>query len=299
MAELKGTVVAAVTPFTPGGAEIDFPWIPQHLRFLERSDIDGVLVSGTNGEGPSLALAERKQLADMAIANKGKLAVMLGTGCASLVETIELSQYALRLGADAILVVPPFYFKNLPARGVIEYYRALLRALPNQKKVMLYNIPSLSGVEISDAVVDALAAEFPRQLLGLKDTSGDIEKTWHYVERYPKLKIFVGSDELATAALRGGATGCISVIGNAFPDLVVAAYRAVKERKGKKEMERTQSRLSQAKALVMHYPATSALKLLVHLRASLPHTCVRPPLAELTGEEANQLQDDLRALLEK
>lgn len=299
MAGLKGTVVAAVTPFSPGGAQINFPWIPGHLRFLERNGIGGVLVSGTNGEGPSLSLAERKQLVDMVIANKGNLAVIVGTGCASLVETVELSQYAFRMGADAILVVPPFFFKNLPHRGVIEFYRALFKALPNQKKVMLYNIPSLSGVEISDEVVDALVAEFPRKFLGIKDTSRDIQKTWHYIERYPQLKVFVGSDELATAALQGGAAGCISVIGNAFPDLPVAVYQAVKQRRGKKEIERAQAKLSQVKSLVYNYPSISALKLLVHLRASLPHTYVRPPLAELTQDEANQLQDDLRALLER
>ncbi|MFQ5875789.1 MAG: dihydrodipicolinate synthase family protein, partial [Dehalococcoidia bacterium] len=181
MPEIRGVITATVTPFTRGGEKVDLEWIPQHLDYLRRNGADAVLITGTNGEGPSLSLRERRAIIDTVLAHRQGLGVMVGTGCSALPDTIEVSRYALEQGADAVLVVPPFYFKGLSDVGLIDYYVALFDALPSDGKVALYNIPKLSGVEITDHLVEALLDRYPSRFLGIKDTSGSIEQTRHFI----------------------------------------------------------------------------------------------------------------------
>ncbi len=108
VAEIGGVIVPTVTPFTEGGERVDLGWIPRHLDYLHRNGADAVLITGTNGEGPSLSLRERKAITDTVLAHRSGLGVMVGTGCSALPDTIELSRYALEQGVDAVLVVPPF-----------------------------------------------------------------------------------------------------------------------------------------------------------------------------------------------
>ena len=220
MSAVSGVIVASVTPFTEDGEKVDLEWIPQHLDYLERNGADGVLITGTNGEGPSLNIEERKTIVDTVLENRNGLSVMVGTGFSSLPDTIEMSRYAIEQGADAALVVPPFYFKNISGDGLIEYYTTLFDALPPDGKVALYNIPKLSGVEITDGLVDALLDKHPSMFLGIKDTSGSIEQTRHFIDKYPQLLILSGSDIIVAKALESGAKGNVSATANVFPQLV-------------------------------------------------------------------------------
>lgn len=290
MQELKGVIVATVTPFTAGGGEVEVEWIPQHLRFLEKRGVDGVLVLGTNGEGPSLTTSERKRIIDVVMSNRGRLGVMVGTGTAALPDTVDISRYAVELGADCLLIVPPYYFKQLGLGGLLEYYRAVFRALPDTARVALYNIPSLSGVEIADHLVAGLSQEFPHQLLGIKDTSGRWEQTQHYLTTFPNLHIYMGSDDLVAASVKAGAAGAITGIGNVFPELLTAILAA---RNNVADMDAAQARLSRVRAAMKRYPGPSALKNLLHSIAGLPFTYVRPPLEELTPVQAAALKDEV------
>ena len=222
MSDLPRVVPATVTPMSEGGERLLLDWIPQHLAYLEHRGADGVVALGTTGEGVSLSLQERKQVIDAVVTHRGRLFVMFGTGCASLPETIGLSRYAIERGADAVMIVPPFYFKDVDVEGLIAYYQAVLAALPPERKVILYNIPDTSGVEISDELVDALLERFPERLLGIKDTSGRLERTRRYVERYPRLAVYNGNDAALSEAAALGVTGAISAVANVFPDLVAS-----------------------------------------------------------------------------
>ncbi len=104
--------VASLTPFTSPTGGVDHEWIPRHLRWLESHGVDGVVPCGTTGEGPSLSVAERQAVIDTVLAHRGGLRVIPGTGCAALPDTIALTSYAIERGADAALVLPPFYFKK-------------------------------------------------------------------------------------------------------------------------------------------------------------------------------------------
>jgi len=284
--DLPRVVPAAVTPLTEGGREVLLDFVPQHLTYLEHRNADGVLTLGTNGEGPSLSLAERKQLIDAVITHRGRLRVFAGTGCAALPETIELSRYALERGADAVMIVPPFYFKDVPATGLAAYYAQVLDALPAERKVMLYNIPDVSAVEITDGLVETLLARYEDRLLGIKDTSGDAARTKRYIERFPQLAVYNGSDGNLAAVAGAGIAGAISGSANVFPDLIAWVLRA-HDTGG--DVAAAQAGVDRVRALIGKYPAHAATKRLLHLVAGLPLTYVRPPLRDLTDEEAASL----------
>ncbi len=294
MAELKGVIPAAVTPFTAGGGAVMLDWIPRHLEYLRRRGIDGVLIMGTNGEGPSLSLEERRAIIDTVMAVRGDLPVLVGTGCAALPDTIAISRYAVEAGADALLVVPPFYFKQVGLGGLLAYYGELLSALPPESQVILYNIPNYSGVEISDELVDALLARFAPMVVGVKDTSGQLERTQRYLARYPQLSIYIGSDGLAGTAVHMGARGAISGVANLFPEMVRAVIEAAP---GSSEAAQAQVRLNRVRELLHRYGSYAAAKQLLHSVAGLPLSHMRPPLEDVAPELMETLRRELPAAL--
>jgi 4-hydroxy-tetrahydrodipicolinate synthase len=220
------------------------------------------------------------------LAHRGRLATFIGTGCASLPETIELSRYAIERGADAALIVPPFYFKQIEPQGLISYYGTLLDALPAQRKVILYNIPQMSGVEISDELADALVERHPERLLGVKDTSGSLERTRRYVERYPQLAVYSGGDHNPARALEAGALGAISGDANVLPDRFAAVFRA---HAAGEDLAALQAEVNDIHEAIRGLPSHSAIKHMLHLVAGLPLTYVRPPLRDLTPDEVEVL----------
>ncbi len=287
MEGLPNIVPAAITAFSPAGERPLLDFIPQHLAYLEHHGAEGVLALGTNGEGVSLSLEERKDVVDAFLMHRGRLKVFAGTGCASLPETVELSRYAIEREVDAVMIVPPFFFKQLSNEGLIAYYREVLAALPAEKKVILYNIPSHSGVEITDDLVDALVERFPDRVLGIKDTSGDIERTRAFIKRYPRLAIYNGNDPATALAAEAGAAGAISGAANVFPDRVAAAWRA---RDDGQDIEAAQGELTNVCDFIARFPAHSVIKHLLHHVAGLPLTHVRPPLRDLTPAEAKVVE---------
>jgi 4-hydroxy-tetrahydrodipicolinate synthase len=286
MAEIRDVITATLTPFGDDGT-VDRAYLYRHLRFQEENGINGVAPCGTNGEGQSLSLDERKEVIRFVVENKGSMFVLAGTGCANLPETIELTRFAERVGADAVLVVPPYFYKPSP-EGIRSYYRRLFDAVAIP--IMLYNIPSLSRVEITDELLGNLS-DYPH-LVGVKDTSGDLERTKSYIQGFPKLKIFSGSDTLIEKSLDIGVSGIISGSSNVFPSLITRIYRDYREGKPVAEL---QERLIEIREMLDQFPAFATNKTMLSL-LGFPRTHVRSPLVDLTEEQAKALAADAARL---
>lgn len=287
MAELQGIISAMLTPFTSDVGPVDYEWLPAYLRFLEEGGLHGVLALGTTGEGPSLGLAERERVLDIVLAQRGKLAVIAGTGCAALTETIALSNYALARGADAMLVMPPFYIKGPSETGILNYFRAVADALPGDARLMLYHIPQVTGVPITLPIIEGLLASHPGQFYGIKDSSGNWEHTKRLIDRFPQLKIFSGSDRLISSALAGGAAGAITALSSAFPKLARAIYDA---HHGGGDVAAAQALLDALRALIDPVNTPPALKAALAWTSTLPETGVRLPLVALADDEVAALK---------
>lgn len=285
MANLEGLIVATPTPFDES-AGIDFDYVVRHLDYLRERGVDGVVPSGTNGEGSSMSSEERRELMRVVLEYKGGMFVIPGTGCASVPETIELTRAAERLGADAALVTPPFFFKNVAVEGVYNFYAAVLRS--TDLPILLYNIPHLSGVEIADEVVERLM-EFPN-LLGIKDSSCDLFRTMRYRAHFPGLSIYVGADVLIESTARIGVAGVLSGIANVFPELIHETMRLCAAGHGR-EMQAKVVRVAEVFA---RYPLFASNKYALTFKG-FPPTLVRPPLVDLSEEQKSALAASLRA----
>ena len=286
MAEITGVISAMLTPFTSDVGPVDYEWLPGYMRFLEAGGLHGVLTLGTTGEGPSMSIAERERVLEIVLEHRGGMAVLAGTGCAALTDTIALSNYALVHGADAVLVMPPFYIKGPSEIGVLSYYRALCDALPADAKVLLYNIPQVTGVPITTAIIDGMLESHGAQLFGLKDSSGSWKNSKGLIERYPQLKIYTGSDKLIASALAGGAAGAITALSSAFPRVARAVYDA--HQRG--DSEAAQARLTALRGLVDAANTPPALKAALAWTSELPETSVRLPLVGLSDGEVARLR---------
>lgn len=287
MAEIGGVISAMLTPFVSDVGPVDYEWIPGYMRFLERGGLHGVLALGTTGEGPSMSISERERALDMIIEHRGGMFVLAGTGCASLTDTITLSRFAVDRGADAVLVMPPFYIKQPSEAGIIGYYRALCDSLPEDAKVMLYNIPQVTGVPITPAIVDGLLESHGSQIFGLKDSSGNWDNSKMLIERYPQLRVFTGSDRLISRALAGGAAGAITALSSAFPHVARAVYDA---HHGGGDVEAAQTRLSALRDLIDPLNTPPALKAALAWTSDLPETSLRLPLVAMPDAEAAKLR---------
>lgn len=289
---LTGIITPNLTPFTSETGAVDEAWIPQHLGFLEANHVDGILVLGTTGEGPSLSMEERQRMIDLVLAHCGSMFVMAGTGCASLVETITLSRYAVEHGVDAVLVMPPFYFKSVTEAGVLRYYQTLCDALPAHSRVLLYHIPQVTAVPITPAIIEGLLQSHPSHFYGIKDSSGDEQHVANLVQRYQELHIYNGSDTCMAHALAAGVSGVISALSNVWPDRV---SEVLDEHMNSGDVAAAQERLVAARRLVTGPHMPPALKAALPLVSNLPRTSVRTPLVNLSDDEVEQMQAALSA----
>jgi 4-hydroxy-tetrahydrodipicolinate synthase len=292
MNEIHGIFAAAVTPFDAHGV-FQPAWQADHFAWLREQGIDGVLVAGTNGEGPSLSAEERRAVIDAAVQHRGGLQLIAGTGTPSLSETIALSRYALDAGVDAVLVVPPYYFRNAPEHGLIRYYRALCDALPPSGRMLFYHIPPVSGVPITHGLINSTLRSNGQQCYGLKDTGGDPAETRALVEAFPNFCVMGGNDHLVAANLQAGVRGQISGLANAVPELLVGIFRAWQ---AGEPLDPWQDRINAVREAIQPYPQHAAIKALASTRADLPAVHVKPPLVDLEPEQRQQLQHDVGSL---
>ncbi|HEY2660178.1 MAG TPA: dihydrodipicolinate synthase family protein [Caulobacteraceae bacterium] len=194
------------------------------LAWFKHCGADGVVVLGTSGEYPSFSVAERKQVAEVALKDKLGLNIIIGPGTPNFPETLELSQHAADHGADGLLVIPPFYYPDPPTEGLTRYYSMLFDQV--RLPINLYHIPGNSHVPISIDLLKSLQ-HYPN-LAGIKDSSGDASGYARFVANFPELNMRTGTGSNLEHALDNG-MGAILMEGNVFTKQcadVFAAYRA-------------------------------------------------------------------------
>jgi 4-hydroxy-tetrahydrodipicolinate synthase len=210
---LRGSIAALITPMTPDGA-LDLAAWDALLRWHLEEGTQGLVVGGTTGEAPTLSAEELEQLILAAVRRvAGRVPVIVGTGTNSTNGTIERTQRAAALGADAAMVVTPYYNKPTPA-GLLAHYTAVADASP--VPLILYNVPGRTGVDMRPDVVEQLSSN-PR-IVAIKEASGSIERICDLRERLPPdFAVLTGDDHLIKWALEAGACGVISVLANVVP----------------------------------------------------------------------------------
>lgn len=217
----SGVCTALVTPFL--GSEVNYPMMEQLLRRQMRAGIHTIVLSGTTGESPTLSDQEKLEMFRRAKAFTGTdCAIIAGTGSNCTAHAVELSQAAQETGVDALLVVSPYYNKATPD-GLFAHYLSIAHAV--SIPVILYNVPSRTGVDIPVSVYQRLS-RVPN-IVGVKEASTDITKITRIRRACGgEFAVWSGNDELTVPAIALGAQGVISVASNVYPAEVSAMAMA-------------------------------------------------------------------------
>ncbi len=217
----KGSIVALITPFRNG--VVDDKAFQNLIEWQIAEGTHGLVPCGTTGESPTLSHAEHMRVTELCVeAAKGRVPVIAGTGSNSTEEAIDVAQHAKKAGADAQLVVAPYY--NKPTQeGLYRHYKAMADAV--DLPIIVYNIPGRSIVDISVATMARLA-KLPG-IVGVKDATADLVRPLQTrISIGPDFCILSGEDATAVALLAQGGDGCISVTANVAPKACAAMHEA-------------------------------------------------------------------------
>ena len=212
----KGMATAMVTPMTPTG--VDYAALARFIEFQIASGINALVAVGTTGESATLSPEERKEVIRFTVEKvAGRVPVIAGTGTNNTEHVLEYTRSACDCGADAVLVVTPYYNKATQ-NGLFAHYTAVADA--SSKPVILYNVPSRTGCNLLPETVARLA-EHPN-IAGIKEASGNMAQVVDIFARCgDKIDVYSGEDGLTVPMLSMGGAGCISVLSNVVPKLAV------------------------------------------------------------------------------
>jgi 4-hydroxy-tetrahydrodipicolinate synthase len=250
------------------------------------------------------------------------------TGCCSIMETVKLTKQAVGNGCAGVLMLPPFYYKNVSEEGLYRYFSEVVQRIGDARlKIYLYHIPPVAVVAITTGLVERLLAAYPNAIAGMKDSSGDWKNTKTFLDafvarsvdpvedspwRAPTARasrtfdVFVGSESFLLANMRNGGVGTISATANVNPAAIHKLYKEwVRSRTGDNaatgaDLDDQQQRLNVVREVFSSrkFPSMiAALKQAIAIYTDdQAWRTVRPPLVELTPEQANTLAGELRAI---
>ena len=220
---LKGSIPPLITPFRKG--EVDYDAYAGLVEFQVANGSHGILVNGTTSEPASLTVEERNRLVDVAVeAAAGKLPIVAATGSQNIIETEILSAHAEKAGADALLIVTPYYTRP-PQRGLVEYYKVLGKrtSLP----WMIYHIPGRAAVSVTLDTLKQIADACPN-FVGMKHAVDDLGFASTCLDHFGMdFRIFVGLEDLSYPMMAVGACGLMNAVGNLQPRKLAKMCEAV------------------------------------------------------------------------
>src|SRR5438876_1815758 len=285
---LRGSYTPVVTPFREGKVDLD-----KFAELIERQVCEGshgVVVNGTTAEPSSLTIAERCELVKVAVETVAqRIPVVAATGSQSLAETTELTVRAEQAGADALLVVTPYYIKP-PQRGLVEYFVEIGKH--TRLPLMIYHIPGRAAVSITPATVARIAERLPN-LVGLKHAANDLEFLSETLALLgSEFRIFCGLEALSLPMLVIGAAGLMNGVGNLAPARVAAMCNAVDS----KDLEKARDlhfELFELNQAIFLDTNPIPVKYMMSRLGLLETPEVRLPLAPLVDDDCKKLDEVL------
>ncbi len=283
--KLKGSIVPLVTPFSPAG-EIDEQCIVSLIESQILAGSHGISVAGTTGEPSSLSLEERERLFDLAVNTvRGRKPVIAGTGTNNLRETLRLTMHAEKCGADAALVIVPYY--NKPSQqGLFEYFSAV--ASSTGLPIIIYNIPGRTATNIEPSTVKRLK-ERHRNIVGIKESNRDLDQvTRILLECGDDFLVYSGIESLCYPMLAVGGSGHFSATANIMPAEAADMFNLASARRWE-EARKLHFSLFRLNEAIFWDTNPVPLKAAMSMMGLISNT-LRPPLVPLSEQNTNELR---------
>jgi dihydrodipicolinate synthase/N-acetylneuraminate lyase len=274
---LRGALAASITPLRALGAEPDDEAFGPLCDFYVEAGLDGVLALGTAGEGILLSVDERRRVADLFLqAADNRLQIAVHCGAQTTRDTVALAVHAAEVGADAVVVIGPPYFKLDEHAQYAHFFAAATACAP--LPFYVYEFAATTGYAIAPAVLERLRDD-ASNVVGLKVSDTPFDAFEKYL--LPGFDIFVGPEALIAAGMARGAIGAVSALASALPGEIAAVVR--------KPSDEGAARLGELRSFVERFPRQAALKRLLALQGVPVREDVRAPLRSLTADERDEL----------
>ena len=268
----------------------------KQCQWLDKNGV-GQAIFGTNSEANSFSAGQKiRTLEELIIGGLNPKHLMPGTGACSIDETVAMTKVAVNAGCAGVLMLSPFYYKDVSDEGIYRFYANVIEKVASSHlKIYVYNIPPVTKITLSLPLLERLVKDFPSTVVGIKDSSGD----WAYTESVIQslagggFQVYAGSETFLMRTLRAGGMGCISATANVNPkaisDLAMHWQDAAADER--------QAQLDIVRSAFAKYPMIPAMKTAVaHFSKDSTWESVLPPLIGLQPEQKVSLLSDLEKI---
>ena len=283
---IKNGVYAASVSILKSDKSLDINSTINHAESVIKKGLHGVFFFGSTGQSQLISISEKKDLISKTATSKFKDQFYFGTGTNSLKDNLDLIRYCMEFGYQTFLIMPPAYYKGNTDKGVYNFYAEIIERVP-KIKIILYNFEKLSGYLFSTEAVKNLVKDFPKQIIGCKDSSYNLFENL----KIPNFKIFPGSEAKLLKGLELGCSGCISAVTNVTHSLA----RKVFDDFENKQQQSVNEKLINIRQTFDKHPLISALHSFLSVE-NKNYLNILPPLTLLDLNTKKELLSKLSGL---
>ena len=292
---LPAVLSPVLTPFKDDGTP-DAKKLLKQCQWLEANGV-GQAIFGTNSEANSMSAPQKMgTLTALIEGGLNPAHMMPGTGATSIDATVNMTRHAVQHKCAGVLMLPPFYYKDVTDDGLFAYFSEVIQKVGDAGlQIYIYNIPPVTKINLSLSLLERLTKEYPKTVVGMKDSSGD----WAYTESVIKLlapsgfRVYAGSEVFLMRALRAGGVGCISATANVNPKAIAELAAHWRE----SDADQRQAALDQVRSVFAQYQMIAGMKTAVaHYSKDSEWLRVRPPLMQLSADQQKKLLGALESI---
>lgn len=285
---LRGIFAPILTPFRDDYSPDIERWIV-HAQWLLENGCHGLAPFGTTSEANSFSVEERVGMLERLVgAGLPASQMIVGVGCCAFTDSVRLAAHAAELGCGGVLMLPPFYYKDVTDDGIFRTIAEVIeRVNDNRLRVYLYHIPPIAKVGFSLDLIERLITMYPQTIVGLKDSSGDWNNTNAILEKFFGFGTFTGTERFLLQTLRGGGVGTISAMANIIPGILRELYD---NWQNAAIADQLQTNANAGRTSLLGYAAIPALKvILAEWRKDPAWLTCRPPLVKMNSAQAEEV----------
>ena len=292
---LKGVLSPVLTPFNSSLAP-DPKRFLLHCRKLLNAGV-GLAIFGTNSEGNSLSVEEKLDLLAHLLDNGIPAERMMpGTGCCAITDSVTLTRAAVAKGCGGVLMLPPFYYKNVSEDGLFKAFAEIIQRVGDARlRLYLYHIPPMAIVPISPGLIERLIKAYPGTIAGIKDSSGDWDNTEMLLRNFQSdtFDVFCGSEVFLLQTMRRGGAGSITATANTNAPAIMDLYASWQS----PEADAKQARVTATRKVFAKLPMIASMKSVIARELNDPEWAVpRPPLMPCAPAEVDGVMAELKSM---
>jgi len=283
---IKNGIYAAGLSVLKEDMSLDAQATIAHAESAIKNGLHGVFFFGSTGQSQLISISEKKDLISKTATSKFRDQFFIGTGVNSLNDNLDLIRYSMEYGFQTFLIMPPAYYKGNTDEGIYNFYSEIIAKVP-KIKIILYNFEKLSGYLFNAEIVKKLVENFPKQIIGCKDSSYNLFENL----KIPDFKMFPGSEAKLLNGLELGCSGCISAVTNVTHSLARKVYDDFEN----KIRQSSNEKLIKVRQTFDRYPLISALHSFMSVE-NKNYSYVLPPLTLLNPKLEEELLSKLKEL---